>query len=110
MKESLNDDTRDNESFFERTLNINTLELLRLCNAMKVSEVCAKTGISVQHLRDIERDIRNPSHKVLMKLLETYHVSEEVYQELVETKELIKNKEPLKKYQVLLWTTLAKLM
>lgn len=110
MKESLSGNMRDNENFLERTLNINTLELLRLCNAMKVTEVCEKIGITSQHLRDIERGLRNPSHKVLIKLLETYHVSEEVYQELVETKELIKNKEPLRKYQVLLWTTLAKLM
>lgn len=110
MEESQNHDIEGNDNFLERTLNINTLELLRLCNAMKVSEVCENVGISVQHLRDIERDIRNPSRKVLLKLLDTYHVSEDVYKELVETKELIKNKEPLKRYQVLLWTTLAKLM
>lgn len=110
MEENSNDSIRDGEKALNHALNINVLELLRICNAMKVSEVCDKTNISAQHLRDIERGLRNPSHKVLVKLLKVYHVSEKVYQGLIETQKLIKDEEPLKEYQVLLWTTLAKLM
>lgn len=93
----------------EKKYNTNIFKLLRLCNDLQVPELAEKIGISQQYVRDIEKNNRYPSDKVLKKYCVVFDISIEKFRYFESIVERMED-DSLNSYQKVLFFILTKLV
>lgn len=93
----------------DKKYNTNIFKLLRLCNDLQVPELAEKIGISQQYVRDIEKNNRYPSDKVLKKYCTAFDISIEKFRYFESIVEKMED-DSLNSYQKVLFFILTKLV
>lgn len=87
----------------ELSQSFNIYKTLRLCNDYKISYIASELGVTPQHVRDIEKGVRNPSSKVKADFIKIIKIDEKTFNELEKLQKKYNDKESsVKLYQLFL--------